>query len=87
MLAQEIRGLDAREAEHFRNLKQSQGLIAVPLKSQGLESPTGYVTAIGGKPLGDFVRDAKSDFHSPKLNIGRLIRGRGCEKHRQEWLR
>ncbi len=63
VLAQKIFRLDSGETKHFRNLKQSQGLLAIAFESQSLQGAAGEVLTCRGKPLGHIVRNMERNFH------------------------
>lgn len=48
MLSPKIIGLDPRQTQHFRNLIEGQGLVAVTFQSESLESAAGDIAARGG---------------------------------------
>ena len=62
VLPQKIFRLDSGQAQHPRNLKEGQILLAETLQSQRFQSAAGPITTSGKAPC-DFIGDAKSDFH------------------------
>ena len=71
--AQKIFRFDPRQTQHFRNLVESQGLIAIALKRQGFQGAARDISTVGGKALSHIVRNAKNNFHILKFNMRGLI--------------
>ena len=62
VLPQKIFRLDSGQAQHLRNLKEGQSLLAVTFQSERFHSAAGHIATRGKAPC-DFIGDVKSDFH------------------------
>jgi len=67
MPAQKILGLDSRQAQHFGDLVERQGVLAVTLERECLQREARHVTTSDCKTFSHIIRNAKDHFHVPSL--------------------
>src|SRR5208337_816646 len=66
VLAPKIPGLYTGQAKHFRDLVESQSLVAVALQGESFEC-TARDIPTGGKPLSNVIGDVEGNFHDWSL--------------------
>ncbi len=72
MLAQKIFRLDPGKAQHFRNLVESQSLVAIALQGESFHGAARNIPT-GGKPLSNVIGDAEGDFHRSEFNTPGVV--------------
>jgi len=65
MPTQKILGLDSRQAQHFGDLVERQGVLAVAFQREARHVAAGWRQAFG-----DIIRNAEDHFHAPRLARG-----------------
>jgi hypothetical protein len=69
MPTQKILGLDSRQAQHFGDLAERQGVLAVAFQLECLQREARHVAG-WRQAFGDIIRNAEDHFHAPRLARG-----------------
>jgi hypothetical protein len=72
VLAHKIFGLYPGQAQHFRNLVESQSLVAVALQGESFQGPARDIPT-SGKPLSNVIGDAEGNFHKLEFNTPGIV--------------